>query len=361
MRGIVLVVTMILTLYAAGMFRNLPLLIVFFVGFFVLLLLKIITVWFSVSVRCGFTRRLAFAKRRGQMNCSIAVTNRSLLPVVKMRVKCEYRYFCEENGQERYMNGAADRGETLLDFQVGFNYAGMAAIKIKKITIYDYLSVFRSERKADDELKVAVFPENRTLDPEGISRDMVRLLKLSDPSIRNTDTVRDARDEIRQVREYGYGDPIRDIHWNLSARMDRLWVREYDDENNAAAEMYLDLRCGNKKMDAVEYDSFFCILAALLMGMLRWVRLVKVNWYGGPEDPGNAVDVFDYGSCCDMLLMLYNVDFTKIDAKKAGEYIAACELDASARRFWFDTRLNWKINGTVLHSFDPYNWESELS
>ena len=361
MRGIVLTVTMILTLYIAGMYRNLPLLVIFFAELFAVLFMKIIVLWFSLSVSCRFERRFTFAERGGQANCTIAVTNRSMLPVVKLRIKSVYKYFGEGDLHENYIYGAADRGETRFTFRAGFNYAGMVTIKIKKITLYDYLSIFGSEKKTEDEFKAAVFPENRALDPEGISQDMVKLIKQSDVSRRNTDNVRDAREEIRQVREYGYGDSARDIHWNLSARMDLLWVREYDDENSASAEVFLDLRCENRIMDVVAYDSFFCILTYLLMGMLRRVRLVRVNWYGGSADTGSTVDVFDYESCCDMLLMLYGIDFTEIDTKLAGEYIDAYESDEYARKFWFDTQLNWKINGTVLHRFDPLNWENELS
>ncbi len=353
MRGIVLVVTMVLTLYAAGMFRNLPLLALFFVELFVILLMKIITVWFYLSVRCRFVRGFAAVKRGEQINCGIEVTNRSMLPVARMRVKSVYKYFCETKEHDKYMYGAADRGKTRLDFSLRFNYAGMAEIKLNKITLYDYLSIFSSERKTADIFKAAVFPDSRAIEPEGMSWDMVNFIRFGGGPQKNTDNIHDTRDEIRQVREYGYGDPLRDIHWNLSARMDGLWVREYDDESIATAELFLDLRCEEKNMDIAAYDSFFCVLTSLLMGMLERVRMVKVSWFGGTEESVAAADVCDYESCCDMLLMLYNTDFTKIDVKAAGKYIASMDPGAAARMFWFDTQLNWRIGGMLLHRFNP--------
>jgi len=43
------------------------------------------------------------------------------------------------------------------------------------------------------------------------------------------------------VREYQYGDDVRDIDWNVSARMDHLYIKKYSEERELSVVLMIDL------------------------------------------------------------------------------------------------------------------------
>src|SRR3954465_783657 len=46
--------------------------------------------------------------------------------------------------------------------------------------------------------------------------------------------------DFRDVREYEFGDDVRHIDWNVTARMDAMWVREYTEDRELTAWLLLD-------------------------------------------------------------------------------------------------------------------------
>ena len=44
-----------------------------------------------------------------------------------------------------------------------------------------------------------------------------------------------------EVREYQYGDDIRDIDWNVTARHNRLYVKVYEEEREMTVLLLVDL------------------------------------------------------------------------------------------------------------------------
>lgn len=75
-------------------------------------------------------------------------------------------------------------------------------------------------------MSVTVFP--RLLDPEEMP---LPLQELTGNWTRERQLLKDPF-LVRGIREYQTGDPIRDIHWPASARMQSLQVRIHDDESH---------------------------------------------------------------------------------------------------------------------------------
>jgi uncharacterized protein (DUF58 family) len=93
--------------------------------------------------------------------------------------------------------------------------------------------------------------------------------------------------DLADLREYQYHDDVRYIDWNVTARLDTPYVREYNEEREIAAWFLLDLSpsvdfgSGRVKKQAVSAE-FVTVLARVLTrhgnGALRqWRR------YGDPR------------------------------------------------------------------------------
>ena len=92
--------------------------------------------------------------------------------------------------------------------------------------------------------------------------------------------------DLADLREYAYGDDVRHIDWNVTARLQTPYVREYNEEREVAAGFLLDLSpsvdFGSQqlKKDAVSSE-FVAVLARILT---RHGNRVGALFYGDSVD-----------------------------------------------------------------------------
>lgn len=101
---------------------------------------------------------------------------------------------------------------------------GVIDFKIDKIKIHDYLKLFALPVSAGYEEAVYVFPQNDEL--------TIRLSSLrssKDILVENVavNSLGHSQEDVNDPREYMPGDSINRVHWKLSARLDKLMVKEY--------------------------------------------------------------------------------------------------------------------------------------
>ena len=110
--------------------------------------------------------------------------------------------------------------------RVTFLRRGIYNVGTAALTAGDITGIFRSGREQALNMSVTVFP--RLLDPEEMP---LPLQELTGNWTRERQLLKDPF-LVRGIREYQTGDPIRDIHWPASARMQSLQVRIHDDESH---------------------------------------------------------------------------------------------------------------------------------
>jgi len=92
--------------------------------------------------------------------------------------------------------------------------------------------------------------------------------------------------DLADLREYGYGDDVRHIDWNVTARLQTPYVREYNEEREVAAWFLLDLSASvdfgsaHVKKQAVSAE-FVTVLARILT---RHGNRVGALFYGDSVD-----------------------------------------------------------------------------
>ena len=76
--------------------------------------------------------------------------------------------------------------------------------------------------------------------------------------------------DLADIREYQYGDDVRHIDWNVTARLQAPYVREYHEDREVTAWFLLDLSrsidFGSKAKKAAISTEFVTVLARLLTG-----------------------------------------------------------------------------------------------
>jgi len=95
--------------------------------------------------------------------------------------------------------------------------------------------------------------------------------------------------DLADLREYVYGDDVRHIDWNVTARLQTPYVREYNEEREVAAWFLLDL---SPSVDFGSRDLRKCSIATEFVTVLARVL----------TNHGNRVGALLYGSAVDTVI-----------------------------------------------------------
>ncbi len=118
-------------------------------------------------------------------------------------------------------------------------YRGAYTAKISKLTVYDPLKLIRISRKLDVSMQLVILPRK-------IPLDTLERVFSGDKGTMPEHNLNADKDELSHVREYIEGDMLQTIHWKLTAKLDELMIKQY--ENNAARKSVI--LCGFSKENA---------------------------------------------------------------------------------------------------------------
>lgn len=351
--------------YIAGMYRY-PALMVLAVGQ-ALLLLGLTVQGFVCGRRMqvGFCRKVVTAVKGEAVSCELMADSCGRLPGGRLRFFIRYGYGGGREKGKRLDGSGVGR----TDFLVAAAYCGIAELYLEKSQVYDCLSLGSRKREEADEMRIVVFPKERELN-----------LRFPDAGEEGAEDGYSAEayempgnDRIRQIREYRQGDSVKALHWKLSARADRLLVREYEQEEKGQAELFLDLE-GYPEASPGERDAFYELLSALLLGMLRNRDGVRVSWQG--EDVGEGtMDIAEPAQCRELLVRLYLLSAaceeelpireSGKNRTPAGNGAAAGAkgqrgADACGEGFSLDMHLRLAVGGRQLFQFSGERLDEEL-
>ena len=327
----------LLTYYLAGMYLSLPLMIMGIAELLMLPFLFILPRYLRKNIGAEFLKQSEAALERGKTQCGIVIRNNGKLPANRCQLRFRFCYFSGSKTRTAKLYCGADKGSSNSELSVQAEYCGLVQVRLDRIRVYDYLGLFSASKAVDMAMEVAVFPSEQSLKlimpeaaygAEGLSEYTVNR-----PG--------ESNDEIRQIREYQVGDPHRRIHWNQSARTDKLWIKEYERDTDTRAEV---LVTADEKMSAERMGLFYKLLSAVVLGLLENVAAVNVSWYDGRKRSYVSAEVTDSGQCRDMLLMLYRAELTRSEGDLPTHFLRV----AAGLELYREDSLLYRFSGAAL-------------
>lgn len=134
----------------------------------------------------------------------------------------------------RRMSIAADDKDSTT-YEIECKYRGYYEIGVKKIYIRDFLGLYRLSYKIVEPKMVTVYPRIIVLkhfpliECEGIESDLDRERAIGEGNLFST------------IREYNYGDSMRQIHWKISAKKQTLMAKNNQSASPSMTYIFLDL------------------------------------------------------------------------------------------------------------------------
>lgn len=121
-----------------------------------------------------------------------------------------------------------------LPFAATFDHIGIYHAGLDRVVIYDFLRLFSTTLDGPKAIKVQVIPK---------LVDIARLEFSKDAVVETTKAARSAISDsmdYAMVREYVWGDPIKNIHWKLSARTPNYMTKLFETYNNPGVAVIMD-------------------------------------------------------------------------------------------------------------------------
>ncbi|MDR0886691.1 MAG: DUF58 domain-containing protein [Clostridiales Family XIII bacterium] len=166
---------------------------------------------------------LSDCRRETDIEFSVELRNRFVLIFPKVEI---YFYvsdlFDEDDTVTKSVITLAPKESRKFDFSVRFDHLGIYSAGLKKIVIHDLLGLFSYTIENENRFKVSVTP--RIFDVEHLN---ISDTALTDSERMIVTTINDGAD-YTGVREYTWGDPIKLIHWKLSARAESYLTKQFE-------------------------------------------------------------------------------------------------------------------------------------
>ena len=356
MNKILYLLLMLVMLWVGGIYRIDGLLALGIAELLLWICLALISWRRRKHLKLGFEKQLATAPRQKRVLCTLRAENTGKGAIPRFRARLQYCYPWESKNKKLYVFGSLRGGEVQLSrVELPVKYCGLLLLELDKIRVYDWFGLTSSSsRKQSAQGTLAVLPPVRAMRVELSYRsagDSTALLLRSLPQ-----QIGDS-EEIRQLREYQEGDNTRNIHWKQSARTEKLWVKEFEQEADRLVELHLVWEQFRFSTSS-QREGFYVILSAILHGLLQVLPQVPVYWTD-LEGRIQGLELTGEDGVTPLLLRLYHLELgERLPLDHPAPPMAP---EGKILQVEFTTGLQLRENHQVLYTFSPKQYQQQLS
>ena len=207
----------------------------------------------------------------------VQLKNHSCLPVSELQVEVKCRD--EWSGKTDRFRGTAmldGKDETALRFILRARHYGVLSVWAQQVRIMDPLGINYTTSRFPKQLwEVAVLPPLSQIQDPAMGSGTASQTVEWESSLNGRGEDSNAAYELRAYRE---GEPLRNVHWKISAKTDTLMVKEFEQNKEAMALVYLDLSHGGKACGRKDWDSFLETVAAFAASELHAGNHLEITW-----------------------------------------------------------------------------------
>ena len=240
----------------------------------------------------------------------VKCVNDGILPIQNVRVRLALCVFPEK--EELLLSGKVmmDRKEEgSLCFTLDSSHCVGIRVRKDRLMVTDYLGILSKQCRIDREesLSLFVLPDKRE-----VGRLFPEEMGAVTSEEGSTNRKGSAFIDESEIRSYEMGDPIKLIHWKISARIDDLMVRELADQTETCLLLYVNLKdreneeCVRRNPD--KWDYFMHVLYAFSASLVEKEKMHVVMWVDKEHEKLVRMTVQDVESMKKMLSALLLTD-----------------------------------------------------
>lgn len=251
-------------------------------------------------------------KVKERKNVKILIHNRLSLPIFYLKLS----YKINDQELESTIPDLFYRTNVNCYINMCFEKRGEYTLENFQMYFMDFLNIFTFRKMIHKNYKVKVYPVVNNLDLDVKYSSYA----FSDENA-NAGNVEDVI-QVKNIRKYFIGDPIKKIHWKLTAKHNEFLVKDYDNISGGNQLMVLNMNKNdyglNKSENDEEMISFLCSV----------IRLYLLQ--------GQGVDLYIFSNDIDNFQIRNNNDYTmlleyflKKSIKNGMDFVDSIIMDAA--------------------------------
>lgn len=176
-----------------------------------------------------------------------------------------------------------------------FDLCGKIRCSIKKIEIWDILGIFSASYDGKGKTTILVLPKTTFSDRSWKSELSAGVTESEESNAKGNDF-----SEITGIREYHAGDRMKDIHWKISAKKEKMMVKERVSMSDERMFVVIDLN-GTKEQTELVLETLYSILKDIKNNMNT-----KVCWWNASDGDFSIVSVDEVEKIEEIFSKIYS-------------------------------------------------------
>lgn len=171
----------------------------------------------------------------------VTVDNRSPFHIANAQLSLTMTHTLSgESVTERLVFPLSSRNVTRLTIFPRSEHCGKMAVRLNRIWLYDWLGITGVCRTLSGQTEAVVLPQGFPMDLELLPAEA------SDELGTHYSGQKPGQDpsQVFGYHEYGEGDKLKNVHWKLSDRLNRLMVKEFSQPVSSSVALAVDCRKG---------------------------------------------------------------------------------------------------------------------
>ncbi|MBR1443860.1 MAG: DUF58 domain-containing protein [Firmicutes bacterium] len=174
----------------------------------------------------------------------VIIKNYSFIPILSARISIEMNNLFYREDSTRIINTSIGVLKETLVIPIVSDVYGKIDTQVTRIEISDWLNFFKIKKDMNEEEHIYVLPaKNDEMKSNG---DNIS----GNAAGQENEKIGDGFDVVN-IREYEEGDKLRSIHWKTSARLNEIYVKENNDEENDVTIVLFELFKEKKELNSI--------------------------------------------------------------------------------------------------------------
>ena len=239
----------------------------------------VLLVFSSLFVKIRIEYRSLTAEKFENTDISVTVTNRFIIPLSPAELIGCFPYRNSEKFEyHKLMISVPPFSSVTVNFNSPIRFRGVYKSGIEKLVIYDLFKLFRMNKTMECYEDFVVLPRKLVIDPIIDTGD-------GDSETLSQNNFSLDKNAFASIREYRAEDSIKNVHWTMSAKHDKLMVKQMERSIGGSCVSSPDLNeyfpFDEDNYDAT--DSIIEVMLALDLSLISMKQRCLNAWYS-PAD-----------------------------------------------------------------------------